>query len=86
MSNILRFLLLTPHTDSKHVLLKWVPHDACNHLRCLGVFRVRTLVTLAQERQVGVCVLRLVSKELLEVSLLTSLVIEEQLSEHLVKR
>jgi len=32
VSDILWFLLLTTHADSKHVFLERIPHDACDHL------------------------------------------------------
>jgi len=49
------------------------------------VLRVRALLTLAQEWKIGVQILWLVSKEVLEISLLTPLIIEEQLPKHLIQ-
>lgn len=51
------------------------------------MFGVRTFVAVAQEGQVGVVLVSLVvDEELLEVSVLRTLVVEEQLAEHFVQR
>jgi len=51
------------------------------------VFGVRPLIAVAQQRQVGVVrVVLVVDEELLQICLLLSLVVEQQLSEHFVQR
>jgi len=87
MADVLRFLLVTADRDCKHVLVERVPDDAGDHLRGLRVFGVRPLLAVAQQRQVGVVrVVLVVDEELLQICLLLSLVVEQQLSEHFVQR